>query len=511
MVGVPGRSKACITCRRRRKGCDLKTPSCGQCERMGIMCGGYDPDRMWINHAVVPTQTATRPRPASQTQHSSTIAQDNAVTVRAASTQTHNFLCLAATSRPSLTASAYAANTIETFFSMWNPDTDNNAVDKAELLRFDGFENVMSKLYVQDEALKLLLLALGTGLLGKNTDDVALVRQGRVLYGRGLKEMSTALASRRRVRSEALLAVPRVAGLFEILFGADPDTTVQAQSYVSHAHGLITMYTNRGPESYTDGVAHNLFSDGRKTVIISDIRARKPSILNETAWKIIPWTKHAKTPKDLLFDIFAGIPEILSRIDTLDTLDPTSHASAQLRASTLRACKTLETQMRFWTSINENLVAPMVRDEPTPIFFPDRAQAYLTVNYWCLALYIYQSIQTLIIPDSSSTVSQYPSPIIFARLIARSTPYFFDPGKGIWGALTVAFPIGMALLALRRSRDEEDTKYIKIVIDEWRSPKIPNCIKAFLDSMRGQAAANWLKKGWSKERVSEMFLGGKDV
>ena len=65
MVGVP-RSKACITCRKRRKGvsyclvhnesrrltamqCDTKQPSCGQCEKLGVDCEGYARERLFVN------------------------------------------------------------------------------------------------------------------------------------------------------------------------------------------------------------------------------------------------------------------------------------------------------------------------------------------------------------------------------------------------------------------------------------------------------------------------------
>ncbi|KAF2642176.1 hypothetical protein P280DRAFT_424988, partial [Massarina eburnea CBS 473.64] len=316
MVGVPGRSKACVTCRTRRKGCDLRTPTCGQCERRGIVCGGYDLYRMWITHTAVPTKKITRIRSFSNRRNNATISSSDAF-----STRTAPFQALSP-SHPngmgcySLATSAHTSNIVELFFNMWNPDNDN-ASDQMATHHVDGFENMMSSLYVQDEALRLALLAIGTGLLGKKKNDENLVRQGRILYGRGLKEMGNALTDPRRAHSEAILAVPRINGLFEMVFGADKDITVQAQSWLSHARGLITMYTARRPESYIDGVAHNLFKDGRKTVIIRDIRARKASTLNEKPWKTIPWTKHPKTPKDLFMDNLASIPEILSNIDDL--------------------------------------------------------------------------------------------------------------------------------------------------------------------------------------------------
>ncbi|KAL2787551.1 hypothetical protein BJX66DRAFT_341083 [Aspergillus keveii] len=49
MVGVPGKSKGCNTCRRRKGGCDLQRPSCGQCHKSAIPCDGYARAKVWVN------------------------------------------------------------------------------------------------------------------------------------------------------------------------------------------------------------------------------------------------------------------------------------------------------------------------------------------------------------------------------------------------------------------------------------------------------------------------------
>ena len=51
MVGVPGRSKGCATCRKRKIGCGLEKPQCAQCIKSKRICGGYERDRIFINHS----------------------------------------------------------------------------------------------------------------------------------------------------------------------------------------------------------------------------------------------------------------------------------------------------------------------------------------------------------------------------------------------------------------------------------------------------------------------------
>ena len=49
MVGIPGKSKGCHTCRRRKIGCDLQQPNCGRCIKSGRKCEGYSRGLVFLN------------------------------------------------------------------------------------------------------------------------------------------------------------------------------------------------------------------------------------------------------------------------------------------------------------------------------------------------------------------------------------------------------------------------------------------------------------------------------
>lgn len=49
MVGVAGKSKGCLTCRKRKIQCDLKRPACDQCQRTRRVCEGYAKPTIFIN------------------------------------------------------------------------------------------------------------------------------------------------------------------------------------------------------------------------------------------------------------------------------------------------------------------------------------------------------------------------------------------------------------------------------------------------------------------------------
>lgn len=50
MVGVPGKSKSCLSCRKRKIQCDLKTPTCDQCQRTNRVCDRYAKRTIFVNN-----------------------------------------------------------------------------------------------------------------------------------------------------------------------------------------------------------------------------------------------------------------------------------------------------------------------------------------------------------------------------------------------------------------------------------------------------------------------------
>lgn len=227
MVGVPGRSKGCVTCRLRKKGvsrnepveharkliraqCDLRKPDCGTCEARGITCGGYDTDRMFVNYS-----HDARP-PSSLASTSQTRAANSDTRSTQASSFDHRTVAIPVdvVLPQGLARSAYHEKTVETFFTLYMPDNRYDAHN--QLMRSHSLVKVLSALYYRDEALRLAVVALGTAMLGKMREKEEWSRQGRRLYGQALQEMRKALACNQRSKSEALLVVPRIGAMFEV-------------------------------------------------------------------------------------------------------------------------------------------------------------------------------------------------------------------------------------------------------------------------------------------------------
>ncbi|ORY16406.1 hypothetical protein BCR34DRAFT_476234 [Clohesyomyces aquaticus] len=459
-----------MTCRKRKKKCDLRKPKCLNCEEKGLVCGGYGREAVFINqYSTVSEPSVTRPK-----------TPPNPFTVDPG----------AIVLPESLARSAYGEKSIGMFWDLYLP---NDAISghEASSLPTGKWSTIVTDLYVQDDALRVALLALSSAAVGRQHSDSWMVNQGRKLYGQGLAEMGKTLRDPRSASNEALLAAPQIMGLFEILFGTDTGLGVQARSWRSHAEGQLAMMTAIGPSAWKIGVAHELFLDSRMSAIIAGVRMRKATLLDKEEWRTVPWQLVPKTPMDSLLDIFAGVPAIMQCVESLRSagVDGT-------RRETLAYCWTLESQIAIWLDDHRGRIYAPETDAPVPIDFPNLPTAHLTVIYWTTRMLLQLALLLLLssppgsppraspfLPSASPLSSSFnKDPRVYARRIARSVPYFFNSSSGIFGATMIAFPIGVTFMCYDQTGGGDD-EYRKFIFVTFKRPGLPSSIQLFLKSM----------------------------
>ncbi|KAL4981471.1 hypothetical protein BDW68DRAFT_183463 [Aspergillus falconensis] len=115
-------------------------------------------------------------------------------------------------------------------------------------------------------------------------------------------------------------------------------------------------------------------------------RARSP--LNDPEWKTVPWTYIAKTPKDLLADIFMEIPSLLADLDELRTAE-----DAYMKGEALiRKCWHLEKQWREWQRKYEPQTDPVMNSSETVSpsqVFDGFLVAHIMGGYWAIGIFLY--------------------------------------------------------------------------------------------------------------------------
>ncbi|KAK2017384.1 hypothetical protein LZ32DRAFT_688283 [Colletotrichum eremochloae] len=426
MVGVPGRSKGCNTCRKRKKGCDLQRPSCGQCQKAGIECAGYERKRIFVN--------VTNPIPSN-----------NAKAMVSAARTIHQ--------PPSLSQSAFEEMIFDLFWDGYMPDAPL-CVPGSVVVRYSNADWAIPArdLYRTDTALRQSLLAFSLGTIGRQKKQQWMIDDGLKFYCNALSELNVGLRHPKRWKTDAMMLASRLLGFYELLYGADDRERhgiSQAESWAGHASGEMALVLQRTPKAHVQGPAHDLFSSGRFHLIITHIRRRQRCPLSHPVWKTVPWQDVPKTPKDILVDIFVDVPGLLEDFDHMRNCNEEFEKESQ-RTRLIQECWRIDEELTWWLenlSPKKEFEELMARglDNPSAC---DVAVASIMSLYWAVALLSYSTLRLAMGKTAGLALPERTDPYVYCTKIANIVDVFFHPSGGTFGIQSAPFPIGMALVYL---------------------------------------------------------------
>ncbi|OBS24820.1 hypothetical protein FPOA_05357 [Fusarium poae] len=443
MVGVPGRSKGCITCRRRKKGCDKKMPFCGQCIALNISCGGYDKQSIWLNS-----------KGPAQTSYTKSLLQRDSVDVKIISKPPGVSVI------PLHDSLARTARTQKFTGLFW---TDYLSGGNGFSLKASGTTSFQRMRLYEDlsqiePALQYVAMALSTATLGAHSNDMQLTRKSQQAYGLALQQMAFSLDSSRQDK-DGMLAAIQLMRVYEQLFGRnfieDPRRPT-TQGFKKHIDGETALILSRGPDDVWSSMGRQLLADGCLTLINTCVSRRKRSPFSQKQWKRMPlWRLVTDSPLNKLIDILVEVPGLL---EDLDILRQASYPNGSELANALKGtCHACVLDLLCWeadighvlTAYDYTVVGKAL---PLPKNDDDLAVIYLSCYYWMTCLMVYSTMGFCELEDQKIGIKldlmDCPSQIIatsYAYRIAHAIHLLFQPPAGDYSSVAVFFPLGNAI------------------------------------------------------------------
>ncbi|KAL2264576.1 hypothetical protein VTJ83DRAFT_7086 [Remersonia thermophila] len=465
MVGVPGRSRACLTCRARRKGCTRERPSCAQCLNAGLPCGGYDAPRVFVvstpqnrrsGYSVsVSASAAGRSAPARPTSgRASAPGAPSSVSPSSGLTALRP-AALALSNHHLLTQPATEQRCFDLFWEAYFPA---GAPLPAFVVRSYTctWTETARRLHGQDDALRYALwanclLAMASGrtggrqpLLGAGVEWMA--REGHGMYGRALACFRSSLGSPRGVKKEAALATVKLLGLFEALSEHEEGLFGQAQRWRQHHFGELALLLSRRPEAHTSGDAHYVFTDERAEMALSALLTRKHLPLEAPEWKSVPWREIPRDLKDVLIDPLVEVPGLVEKYDKFTLCTDASDREA-LRCQVLERCHRVDGLLCGWLNAVRALTTHASPSdclkccEDQPVVHVARVVG-MSFFYTCgMVLYsIFQAVEV-----SQDRLPAHANPGPYASRLADAISILLQPRSGLYGRQSAALPLAVAL------------------------------------------------------------------
>ncbi|TVY14996.1 hypothetical protein LARI1_G006930 [Lachnellula arida] len=385
MVGIPGKSKGCHTCRRRKIKCDLTQPNCDRCKKSGKACEGYQRGPVFLNRTLDGLQKRqpmeeAQPRQGSHTQGilNNRNRSDFIDGIRSLSQE-----------RPS-------AQRIP-------PQIDLTILrlKKYETLFLDGYLPshsgiggnflglwLLESIVVDNPgpALEYAKQALFLARVGKLANDKFIITQGNMRYVYALKELQRALLNDHQVTRDETLAACQVLILFEVL----QSTGSAVKGQISHMSGIVKLLKYRQCNSSRTPLSDALMDYLRYTAMHTSIQLRSLSLFGNLKAKEALWPT-ATTPEQKLYDkgfVFAGILEDLDRASIFK--------SASDFMKILDRCRTLNQEFACWyhelSEIAQSIptwrafLPQLQYESQETIQFPDIRLAHLMLCFWSLRM-----------------------------------------------------------------------------------------------------------------------------
>ncbi|KAI1740112.1 hypothetical protein F4680DRAFT_419719 [Xylaria scruposa] len=486
MVGVPGRSKGCSTCRKRKKGCDRRQPTCTQCSNAGLKCGGYQRDVVFLNHTQVTKAGAVpvvyRKEPQNTSGHPHNGVTDIALPNGLAQT-------------------AYIEKYIDIFLMKYLPD--GRCLTANGLGPSRDWIEIAHGLHTSDKTVQLSLLSLGLFAAGES-------QHATQSYCLALRKLQNTLSIPCQAQNDSTLATCQLLGLLEIFHGADENVLSQGRKWRSHLNGLLALIQARSPSAYQSGVSHQLFTDARYPLLIAAMKERRRFPLNTPEWRTIPWEKEPKSCLDKLYDIMADMCEILADADQMIWCDDLVQ-KAELYAEIPRACQHLDESLQVWRKEVGSLTD--FHDSNGIAAYPNGPSDLLLAHMTVLYCTIYVVIYSILVSMHDPPLSEVPAninPAPYLRGVAKALPYFWSQSAGMSGAYLAASSWGVCLhiiYASPHSYPEEEALLEQFVMQHGAQS-----VLQFLDSLQRTTAGPDLTHINGKEgliRRAQTWMMGK--
>ncbi|KAF2502567.1 hypothetical protein BU16DRAFT_13443 [Lophium mytilinum] len=467
--------------------CDLQRPSCGQCIRSNLICGGYNRDLTIIQH------DPSVPVPRSRTDLS------RRTTARPKSDQTAMQLRVASSFEPlpqNLGCSAFEAKTFELFWNEFLPEAHKCSTQNYGIPAVSQWVEAVEKHSSSCDVLRFALRAVSTSRIGSTTGNAAMMQQGIEFYGIALAQLNRALRDPQQARRVELLASCKLLAMFE-------------------QHNSTKDRRSPGPHHHCSDDEHVMFIDSRIPMVIAAVGLRRATYLTTREWSTLPWGRTPKTLRDELVSIFALLPAILEEHDTIQwSIEAPNHAElAKLRGLVRRGWR-IDQQLQEWSQrfsrqlsnspAEMRLMADAFTSDPTSLSPEHFAKLgydvlYTAVLYWSACLHTYYFLHTAIRTLSEHVIDQarvvlptrtYPN--LYAIIISRFVKYFLRADSGIFASQAISFPLASALQYAADTAGDPEVEFAELVTTMHELSRMPSYswIGNFMQKMREALASH---------------------
>lgn len=482
MVGVPGRSKACNTCRQRKVSCSLEKPECRTCLKSSRVCTGYQRERIFLlDQRTEGKGPKCYRKPVNHTAAVVTEHKRKTIPLKKQFEKTvhpiipEEITPVARILTPSL-RSVYREQILSDLVELSIPDSyqiiENQRASESQP---GSWFAMLPSLPDMTSALETALFAISIAKLGRIKQDPGLIHESLKFYTGGLIELQKALWSPRLMYRDETVAASMALVLYEAM--ECPERSIAG--WRNHMHGCVKLFELKGPKAFNSIFGHQVFLSFRLMEIQLALTERRPTFLADPVWIDRPWANFDKTSFHKFLDILVALPNTIA--DGYRLLEPlvlgkeVDHEAILLGiVELLKRCWKLDEEFKaFYTDLETTYLGPLywpnlsgvsepdVDDStqgkifPVSFHFPNFQMAHLCALYWTASCILWSGMRYsyTLLASFQIDPSLFQLPLLehrvdvasCARNICQSLEYFTREEHRVLGMTALVFPLKVAI------------------------------------------------------------------
>ncbi|KAJ6108443.1 hypothetical protein N7523_009766, partial [Penicillium sp. IBT 18751x] len=189
----------------------------------------------------------------------------------------------------------------------------------------------------KSDVLETSSVFVAASFIGRESQNLALIKMSLSLYTRGLRQLQRALHDPRLMREDETLAACMALNIYEAVECPGSETG----AYFNHCHGITALRQARGAHAHVSGAGRLLFLGARIPEIMRALRCRTSTVLSDKIWVTQPWSLIPKSFYDQVTDCLAEAPGILKRVL------PLWHLSFTQQLELVHECRQIDERLAF--------------------------------------------------------------------------------------------------------------------------------------------------------------------
>lgn len=476
-------TRGCVSCRTRKKGCDMRKPTCTRCQRLKITCTFEEKKFTFIG-------------------------QDGG-------SNSAGYLMSPSSSSLAKTGSALVMD--EYFWTNYSPQEDPTLDGSIGGILSAPWIPSIRELAERDADVKQAMQACALAGLGWMNDDRELVMRAASFYAQALKQINIALQDPIAACDDRVLACCRLLILFEMLrrISHEPSPITPQRNQIAdwrlHVNGTCRLVQMRGRSRHLSGLGVDLYDGTRMTAIIHGLTSRQPNIFTN-----LNWDMPRSNMRDELYSFINPVPQLLQDFDHFqrdaaghkDDITCRQHVNRgnDLIQKALSICYALEGweievlmlcfEKQSSTARTEHLQSGPAHERGS-LYDVCRLHGYgffsTCTQYWAMCNIFYGSLRNFHFQlqafmdiwtagEVAPVLPEWVSPELPALNVAQVASHFFEPGMGLWAAHAAVFPVSTALRYFATT-GRKNSPAFRSMIDAFTKCKTGVIMRDFLDAI----------------------------